>query len=108
MITLTYFCRKPKGSALHTATMEEEENKRASQGNFGKIAATSKDTIGNFEQILDHIGGWGIYQIRLLFFMWVMIYELICFMHISATLIQNQSTGFPQPWHWPLLCTRQS
>ena len=85
MITLTYFCRKPKGSALHTATMEEEENKRASQGNFGKIAATSKDTISNFEQILDHIGGWGIYQIRLLFFMWVMnmIYGRICFMQIK-------------------------
>ena len=51
--------------------MDEEENKDSSHGNYGKITANSKDAITNFEQILDHIGGWGLYQIRLLFFMWV-------------------------------------
>ena len=63
---------------LHIATMDDEEKERNSQENFGKITAGakgaySKDAINNFEQILDHIGGWGFYQIRLLFFMWVMI-----------------------------------
>ena len=45
--------------------MDEEDNKEQSQGTF----ARSKNAITNFEQILDHIGGWGLYQIRLLFFM---------------------------------------
>ena len=51
--------------------MDEEENKDSSHGNYGNITANSQDAIINFEQILDHIGGWGCYQIRLLLFMWV-------------------------------------
>ena len=55
------------------AAMDEEESERASQGKLGKIATSSKGVINNFEEILDHIGGWGLYQIRLLFFMWVVV-----------------------------------
>ena len=53
--------------------MDDEENKRATNGNFAKKSASSGNIISNFEDILDHIGGWGLYQIRLLIFMCVMI-----------------------------------